>query len=303
MEDQIIAYHRSVVAKPLKTLRPWNGECLSTVTQGLGDTMMLTDLPAAAAAQGKFAQSYSPSRHFRPLMSFNPAYRDVDDKAYLINAPDLIRKYNCGNGHYLQRIRRAFGLRVNDKPHGYLKWKGIRGEKRVILHFDAGVHANWQRQNVHPRARMLYPETRIALEQFIASKPDYEFCEIGEHPINIKGTHRLTTSTTVDLVNAIAKCGWFIGIISGPMHVATALQLKCVVILNFPEPNKIFLPTLRVSGQVEEEWLYSQNVHLHQEGDGPLVKKATLDNFKRAFNGEIYPFFSDKYLSLIHEQL
>jgi len=87
------------------------------------------------------------------------------------------------------------------------------------------------------------------------------------------------------------------------MHVAAALGIKSVVVINFPEPEKIYLPTLVSTGQVEEEWFYPQNVHLHQDGEGEQVKQATLQNFKRAFNGEIYPFWSDKYLPLIHEKL
>jgi len=279
------------------------GDVLTTVTQGLGDTMMMTDLPAASAKQGKQFQSFSPSRHFLPLMAYNPHYKDVKDKAYLLNAPDLVRQYDCGNGHYLQRIRRAFGLGIDDKPHGFIAWKGMRSRQRVVLHFDAGVHVRWQRKKVHPRARMIYPETKLMLEQFIADNRDLEFIEIGETPLNVKGSRHVHTANTTELVERIAASNWFVGIISGPMHVATALGLKCVVILNFPPPSTIFVPTLKVTGQIESEWLYPQNVHLHQEGGSTLVPRITVDNLKRAFAGEIYPFWSDKYLALIHERL
>jgi len=96
---------------------------------------------------------------------------------------------------------------------------------------------------------------------------------------------------------------WFLGIISGPMHVATALGLRGIVIINFPKPQKIFLPTVVSCGQIEEEWFPPQHVFLHQDGEGPLVKRSTFDNIKRAFNGEIYPFWNDKYLGLIHEKI
>lgn len=304
VEDQIMAHYRSATALRLKPLRPVVAtDILSTTCQGLGDTMMLTDLPAASAKQYKQWQSFSSSRHFLPLMSFNPSYQEIKDKAYLINAPDLVHQYDCGNGHYLQRIRRAFGLQVDDKPHGFLRWHGQRNRETVILHFDPGVHAKWQRKAIHKRARMIYEETREAIKAFVASRPTWTFIEVGESPLQIEGTEYRKTNTTVDLVNLIATGEWFIGIMSGPMHVATALGLKCVVIVNFPKAEKVFLPTLRVTGQVEEEWMYPQNVHLHQDGDGPLVRRATLNNFNRAFDGDIYPFWSDKYLPLVHEKL
>lgn len=303
-EDLILAHYRSVSAKPLKPLREPNTDVLTTMSQGLGDTMMLTDLPNASVKQGGGrCDVFSPSKHFLPLMRFNPSYREVDDKAYLVNAPDLVRQYDCGNGHYLQRLRRAYGLRVDDLPKGYIKWHGQRSKHRVVLHFDPGIHAGWQRKHVHDRARQLYPETRKALEDFIASRKDLEFVEIGNNPARLKGTQFRATGDTVSLVNFIGTATWFLGIISGPMHVATAMDLKCVVIINFPDPSKIFLPTLVTTGQVEEEWFYPQNVHLHQEGEGAQVNRATLENFKRAFNGEIYPFWSDKYLSLIHQKI
>jgi hypothetical protein len=302
-EDQILKYYRAATPKPLKVLRELKGDILSTVTQGLGDTMMLTDLPVASAKQGYTYQVFSPSRHFLPLMSFNSCYKEVEDKAYMLNAPDLIRQYDCGNGHYLQRIRRAYGLQVDDKPHGFLKWSGQRNRQKVILHFDPGAHARWQRKKIHPRARMIYPKTRKAIEEFVAGLNGWQFVEVGDNPLQIAGTKHIRTETTAALVNLIAGAEWFIGIMSGPMHVATALGLKCVVIVNFPDATKIFLPTLKATGQVESEWFYSQHVHLHQDGEGPLVKQATTDNLKRAFNGELYPFWNDKYGALIHEKL
>jgi hypothetical protein len=46
-------------------------------------------------------------------------------------------------------------------------------------------------------------------------------------------------------------------------------------------------------------WLYPQNVHLHQNGENEVVKKLSVFNIKKAFNGEIYPFWSHKFLDLI----
>jgi len=299
--DLIVNHYRKQEAKSLKPLPEQMPSVLSTVTMGLGDTVMLTDLPRAAAQQKKDFACYSGSQHFLPLMSFNPWFKQRADKAFMVNAPDLVRQYDCGNGHYLQRIRRAFGLKVDDCPRGCIAWRGSRSPNRVILHFEPGVHVNWQRKTIHPKARHLYSDTKIELEKFIREMPGYQFVQLGKQNLFIKGSQWVQTQTTVDLVNQIGQASWFIGIMSGPMHVATALELKCVVVCNFPEAEKIVLPTLKVTGNVEEEWQYGMNVHLHQDGESQLVPKANSVNLHRAFDGQVYPFWSRDYLSLIHE--
>jgi len=117
----------------LKSLRSLSGVTLSSVCMGLGDTMMLTDLPKACAEQGKSIPVFSSSQHFRPLMRFNPFWKENQDNAFMVNAPDLVRQYDCGNGHYLQRIRRAFGLKVDDIPRGFLTSKPQKVPNRVLL--------------------------------------------------------------------------------------------------------------------------------------------------------------------------
>lgn len=194
-------------------------------------------------------------------------------------------------------------MTVDEVPRGSITWTGPRNRKKVILHFDAGVHANWQRREIHPLARTLYPENIAVLESFIASKPDWEFVQIGNQKLKIKGAKNAHCETTSDLVNLIGSAEWFIGIMSGPLHVATAMQLRCVVVINFPDPRQIYLPTLVVTGLVEEEWFYPQNVHLHQDAEGELVKKYSADNLNRAFDGEVYPFWKTDCCHLIHENL
>lgn len=288
----------------LKPLRSMTNLCLSTVTMGLGDTMMLTDLPKACAEQGKSVAVFSSSPHFRPLMKFNPFWKENIDTAYMVNAPDLVRKYDCGNGHYIQRIRRAFGLKVDDIPKGFLTQKPEKVPNRVILHFEAGVHARWQRAYIHPKARMLYEENVKELEKFILQNSHWKFVQVGNNQIPIKGAYSVECKSTEQLVNYVATADKFIGIVSGVMHVATALGLQCVIALNFPEPEKIMLPTLVANGQLESEWLPPMHTFLHLDGEGGLISQFSCYNLFRAFNNELYPFGQpEKYASLIHEKI
>lgn len=288
----------------LKPVRSLSGMTLSSVCMGLGDSMMLTDLPKAAMESGRTIPVFSASQHFRPLMKFNPFWKENKDNAFMVNAPDLVRQYDCGNGHYLQRIRRAFGLPVDDIPKGFLTAKPEKVPNRVIIHFEAGVHAKWQRAYIHPRARTLYDESKKELEKFILQNSHLQFVQIGNNKLPIVGAYDVDCRSTEQLVNYIATGSRFIGIMSGPMHVATALGLQCVVMMDFPAPETIMLPTMIANGQVESEWAYPSNVHLFQGGSGGMVEQFNSYNLFRAFNNELYPFGEpEKYASLIHEKL
>jgi hypothetical protein len=305
--DLVLAYWRAQEAPVLPKAAVPEGATLSSLTLGLGDTLMLSDLPRAAKEQGGMARVMSVSRHFRELMRFNPNWVEpaVSEQSVLVNAASLVRHRDCGNGHYLQRIRRAFGFEVSDVPRGCLVWRGQRKHNRVILHFDPGPHVNWQRQNLHPNARRLMPQTRAELEKFIASEPGLEFISVGNAPdrVPIKGTRHVETKSISALVELIGGSGWHIGILSGPLHVAVALELRVITILDYPEGWRVFLPALKANQQTESEWLAPQSVVLHQTESGPLCPRANLEGFKRAFAGQVYPYWKTDWCSLIHERL
>jgi len=302
--DIIRAYWRGQSELPLPAVPPLEGAVLSSLCVGLGDTLMLTDIPRASKGA---TPVFSASPHFRPLMKHNHWWTEpaVEQQLTLVNAPTLVRYYRTGNGHYLQRLRRAFGLPVEAVPRGCVEWKGKRFSNRVVMHFEPGRHALWQRLHVHPRARMLYPESRAELEKFVASRRDMEFWLVGRAPDNapIRGVRHMPTRTLAELVGTVGSCGWFVGIVSGVMHLATAMQLKCCVIVNFPPAAQWVLPTCKHTAQCESEWGYPQNTHLHQEEGAPLVPKLSLDSLQRAFGGEVYPYHRTDWCGLIEEEL
>lgn len=298
--DNILTFYKNqeLKFKPKPVFHP--AATLTNCAGGFGDTLILTDIYKASGGK---STAWSHSAHFQPIMSINPYYVESHANPLLISAPELIRMYDCGNGHFVQRIRNAYGYKVDDKPQCQIRLNGIEKKERVILHFDAGVHSEWQKKNLHPRARQLYPENKLLIEKFIKQHPELEFIEIGQKPLGIKGATYIGGGSTMDTMKTVATGKYFIGIISGPYHVATALGLKVICIINFPKAENIFLPTLKAIDQVEMEWFYPQNVHLHQDGEGKQVKRFTLDNLNRALNGEVYPYWSDEFLGLIHEAL
>lgn len=302
-EDRILTFYRNVNATAKQHCPNLREQVLTNTPRGMGDTLLLTSLLRAAADQNTIRYIESQSAYFQSLVQFNPFYVSPGP-GERVAADVLQRRYDMGNGHFMQRLQRAFGLEPELRPRGVLKVSGDRKSNRVALHFEAGdAHAAWQRVFVHPRARQLYPESRVLIQTFINSHPELTFLQVGRKPTPLDNVKDCTGLPLADSIRLLNSCENFIGIVSGPMHLATALGLKCVVILNFPKAGEIYLPALKNINLIESEWLYPQNVHLHQESDGPLVKRFNLGNLEKAMAGQIYPYWSDEFLSLIHEKL
>jgi hypothetical protein len=299
-EDIIIEHYRRLRKHPNPVAQFAPEHTLTNTAIGLGDTIILTDV--LRASQGR-QRVWSGSPHWNQYQEFLP-YPLQDSHTVQISACHLIRQFDCGNGHKIQRLRRAFGYPVDDTPASFLLTDIAPHPNRVFIHYEPAARpSSWQRKFVHPRAREVYPSTRFEIQRFIFAHPEYEYISIGYEDPHIQGAVWIKTNSTGELIKLIATGSYYIGITSGPLHVAAALGLKAIVLINFPTPDKVILPCLVPTDVTDEEWLYPQHVHLHQDAGGPLAPKFSYDNLERAFNGEIYPFFSNKHLSLIHEKL
>jgi len=300
--DIIIKHHRGLIPKARASIDfdPID-HGLSNGPEGLGDCILLSDCPFASP------------RPF-PVHSNSPAWPAVEGLLKIgsgqyferwIRADVAYKKYNLGNGHLFQRLRRLYGFPVDDKPSGKLDRKFPQIKGRVALHFDAGIHQSWQLKHVHKRARIVYPENKLAITKFIEENSQLEFVEFGGKWSGIEpktSNYRSLVSIELGLqLRALSTCDFFIGIVSGFMHAAAAFEIPSIVILNFPVARKIILPTITDTELIESEWLYPQNIHLHQDNAGPLVPRFSLKNLKKAYNGEVYPYFKDDWLPLINE--
>ena len=258
----------------------------------LGDTCMLTDV---LDASGGIITPHSQSQHFRPL--FARTWHPLGEfNAMQVEVWRAWTTYDIGPGHVLQRIRRLFGIKVDPLPKPSLRTLSHRVKGRVIVHIEPGPNAEWQRKHVHPRAREFYPEHLDSLRAFAKDRKDLEFVTVGGKGLDwCRHEH---TSDACALVDVMGSAEWFIGVCSGPSHVAAAMGLKSIVVVNFPDPRKLILPALVDLETHDMEWLYPQNVHLHEDAAGPLVPKFSKRNLHRAFDGEVYPFWRPDWLGL-----
>jgi len=294
--DDILNHFRSVVPVRKKPIIRFDHSetSLTTSVQGLGDLLMLSAL-------GEHAKSNA--------WSVSPKWKDVSSlignvdnwalpKSVVID--HLYAKHDLGPGHFIQGIQRSFGFDVSPIPSAFVNKFTHNPTKKIALHFDPGPHAVWQRKHIHPRMRELYPETKAHIERMIKDMSEFSFVSIGSNPPKIRGASNAATSL-VELAKLLSECDYFIGVPSGPMHLATAIGCKVICIINYPPCEKIVLPSLVHSGVDEEEWLYPQNVHLHQEQGSRFVPSVTADTLKAAIDGDVYPYWSHNYCNLICE--
>ena len=296
--DYIRRYYRAAIAPNLPSPPALSTDSVASLTAtGIGDSLMLTDLPEASKDIG-LVHVWAGCPAFDEVMKFHPSYHHRPNRGarscFLIDILHFRDRYNLGPGHLLQQLRRAWRLPVSAKPMPVLRCDVPKIKNRVLLHFEPSLLSSArQRQLFHRRMRELYPESKLEIEAFIRSRPGFEFIEVGLQSKNIHGARFEPTASIPDLVKLVASSEWFIGIMSGPLNIAMATGVKCIVICNYPAANKIVLPCLKKTGEQEEEWCYPQNVHLHQEDESFLVPKLSAYSLAAAFGGDVYPFWED----------
>lgn len=271
---------------------------LTVAASGVGDVVMLTGLEAAARRDGKTAHTRSESPHYYPIMKFCPAHTDTPTpyQACLFQG---VLHHGLGGGHNFQRANRWFGLPIDAVPKGDLVVPNVsRIPGRVSIHTAPSKYARgWQSTHLHPRARVLYPDTISAIMQ-VAKNRRFTFVEVGSkrtlsHPRIEDGTGDSLES----MIRLMAECEFHIGILSGPTHIAAALGLKVVTIINFPHPATLMLPNMIDGGVVEEEWLYPQSAVLHQDDDSRHWPKLTgAKSILAALDGDVYPYWDNSIL-------
>ncbi|MER9427320.1 glycosyltransferase family 9 protein [Mesorhizobium sp. M0408] len=305
VDRSLIVRHYREEASVTKPDLPFNLRAftLTNSALGLGDCVILTDITRAAANKGTSVGVFSQSKHFPILFSFNPYYQVEARSPFQVAADLVCRRFNVGNGHFIQRIRRAYDFPLELAPRGTLEVPGINTiPGSAVLHFEAGAHAAWQRTHIHPRAREVYAESLQIIQDFVLERRSMSFAQVGISPPHLEGVEDWTGTPLKDVIRKMASAEYFIGINSGPLHVAAALGLKVIAIVNFPDARKIVLPVIKDVPVVDAEWLYPQSVILHQDADGPIVRRLSSRSLRQAVDGELYPYWSDTYLDLILER-
>lgn len=259
---------------------------------GVGDSLMTYQALNEQECNGHTFFPYNRD-YANEFLDFN-AYistSQISEYKPILNICDIQTHIKTG-GHFLQKVQKILGLTIQEIPKPKLTTDIATIKNRVVMTFDRGAHGANQ-THLHPRPRLLYPEHQESIQQFInQNKNKYEFIEVGKNKsilYNIEDKTNLGIKATAEI---IASCDFFFGMHNGLMHIAAGLDKKSIIIVNFPEVNHLVLPMLKRSSHPDMDWLYPQNVHLHQDGSSILVPHLSYTNIQLAFDGEIYPFFT-----------
>ena len=232
---------------------------------GLGDTLAIftTNLPC-----------FSNSPHFKTLRKFSsiPVFRGEG----IALRTELLHGKHKGH-HLFNKVRLEAGLGAFDKPRAILDkvlYKPVKN--RIALSMDVGSHAAVQRQLIHPRARILYPEHRETLQKFILENPQIEFVEIGQKSFNFKGVKVKTGIGLEETINILSGCERMICMTSGLEHLAVAIGVITCGIINIPSLGKY-----GDMNEQEMDWICYPQVHrLHLDGENEKIKGVNKENLE-----------------------
>lgn len=258
------------------------------INLGLGDTIMSFCFSQDEAMTNNLFK-YSDSPHFSPLLSLNPNPTSLNAPAKIFEI-HTCHGYNFSGGHIIDKLRKVLGLPKLVMPKAFLGPIPQKESGKVILSFDTGIHQRVQKAHIHPRARELYDEHKAAIQKFI-NESKMRFVEVGIRSSGFSGVENKTGVGLAQTIKEVTDAELFIGINSGPAHLAAAFNVRSIIVVNFPNAHNLYLPCLKENDFPDSCWLYPQNVHLHEDEDGELAPKFSYENLKRAIEGKIYPHF------------
>lgn len=295
-------YYSNIIDKfkPLEHKLPKN-ILLFNLNNGIGDSLMLFLFDAQHQNTNAIKVSYN-SDVAENLQKFNPyiySIRDTNTNSQSLFVCEIQDKIRYP-GHFLQNIQYCLGIPIQEIPKPKLINNIKTVQNRVVLTFDRGAHGAFQ-THIHPRPRILYEEHKATIEQFIENNSNkYEFIEVGKTSSSIRGAIDQTNLGIEKTAEIIGSCEYFFGMHNGLMHIATAFDKKCIIIVNFPKTHEIVLPMLKRTDFPDMDWLYPQNTHLHQDEESYLVPKLSYRSIEAAFGGNVYPYFEyDKIKTLL----
>jgi len=237
--------------------------------EGLGDAIILTSILPYLKVSNKLLNEIGEKYINRKNLT--------NDSNFCVTE---LAQNDWGGGHAIQRFQKSLGLPVEIKPKGKINYNpSLKEKNKVFIHLQNNT--DWKRT---------IPNS-LDIEQI---KIIYDFFKINTHFTPYYYNNDLTIN---EMIEVMETCEYFLGIDSGPMHVAAALDLKSVIIIN--DPNQlVYLPKIKECELPNSEWLYPQNIHLNRSGKTELIPYFTLQTLISAFKGDIYPYFTDLYLNI-----
>ena len=254
-------YNKNKIQKP-KTKNFLNYTNISNSAKGLGDAVILNNLCESKFIHAEFA-------NFDELQKFNDKYKKQNSNEFFDINSSGYNNYDWNGGHCIQRLEKAFLGKSNLIPKPYINKEHNPIKNRLMLHLKGKTD-----------------HLEDSLQKLIA-----KFLIDCKYEVLFWDDSSLSNS-----IELISSCEYFVGINSGPMHIAAGLGVKSVILLNRKDSCNIYLPKIEEADIPDSEWVYPQNIHLSILNDNELIERFSLENLKRALNGNLYPYFSHDYI-------
>jgi hypothetical protein len=265
-------------------LQPGRSICIGTKSRNLGDALLLTSLARALKTKDPHLKIFTFGRAFNPVVFYsNPYIEKVQCFPNTVFGDDC----NWGSGHTIAQKEAFFNLTLSPEPspelfmtQNEMQWtNSVLAEKPLCLLHCSGV--TWK--NLLPNALW---------ENIIrAWKNHYHFVQVGmTQDIKIDGAQALLLPA--DRWNArrlfalMKRTAVFLGIDSGPMHVARAFAVPSLIFISGAEPAEIFQWRKTLAYYTVENrkygTLYEQNTHIRADKSNPLEVLKKVDDFLSA---------------------
>jgi len=306
-KDVIINYYQDLNSdkKTLSIAKPDRDKPQYAITfnPGVGDSVVINQLLFEDINKRSNVHINAYSNKLFDILKFNPFAKSnfFDVTASTSYRTEVLEDYDLGSGHLIQKMRKFFQLPIFNKPKSFLITGLEKNKNKIGIHLGVGPSAGeLNRLNNYPR--QIYQHNIEIIQKFINDHPDCEFVEFGGHTVGLENCKNLCGSSLETSILELSTCEYFIGLNSGFMNLAACFDIKSIIIINIPiNSSDVVLPILKDIRMPDMNWLYPQNVHLHQDNHSDMVPLFNYENLKKAIDGDIYPFWSDDHLDLIYD--
>jgi ADP-heptose:LPS heptosyltransferase len=168
--------------------------------------------------------------------------------------------------HFLNAYQQKAGLPLTEEyPRIYFsaaekEQVHIPAEKYVTLHIESFSTRNY---------RNVYGINWDEIVQYLGEK-GYAVIQVGKNPDAIKGTRHVSTSIR-DMMVLIKKSAFFIGIDSGPSHIAASLGVPAILFFGSINPQYRHFKSL-FKGYILQQPCEFANCYHEQPGSEPVCR-------------------------------
>lgn len=263
--------------------------CLGTKSRTIGDALMLTTLPGKLRRLHPSVEIYAYPRGFNPVVFYgNPHVRGVRYLPRKVYGDDC----NWGEGQLIQLKERFFELPISDppKPEIHLLEREKRWAQRLVGNEPRGKPI----VAIHPWGGTVKSVATRHFWETVAKRwsHSYRFWQVGIHGhVPVPGCDRYLMSPHAyrharKTFAAMSRAALFIGLNSGPMHIARAFDIPSLILTREGEIPTIFKLRKTTPYFLYQNWkhsfLYEENTHLDltQLSEDQLL--ARVDKFLEA---------------------